>query len=182
MEFWYQKWSSLEYWSQHLFNLKRYETIIKILEGSLCKAEQLYMRSLRRQPYQEKSSVVQHWRRKIAGIKHRCTEAARQAVRNSASHESLPCPKWFMGGRPIAIVLHLESTQVHLKKSTTCSASPFLRCPAVPQRQKTGRNVEDLDTANTVSQQNMEQRETVSTLSFPKRIMSAGPGWRLHQS
>lgn len=72
--------------------------------------------------------------------------------------------------------------QVQIRKATTFSASPFLRSPAMLQRQKTGRNVEDLDTANTASKENMQQMETLSTLSFPKRIISAGPGWRLHQS
>lgn len=113
---------------------------------------------------------------KKAGIKHRCTAAAVQAVRNAS-----PCPKWFLGGWPTPTALHPKSIQVYLRKGMTCSASPLLRCPAVPQRQRTGRNV-DLNTASTASQQTMEQMETVSTLSFPKRIMSAGPGWRLHQS
>lgn len=80
------------------------------------------------------------------------------------------------------IALHPKSIQAHLRRGTTYSGSPFLRCPAVPQRQWTGRKAEDLNTANTASQQNMERMETVSTLSFPKRIMSAGPGWRLQQS
>lgn len=69
-----------------------------------------------------------------------------------------------------------------MRKATTFSASPFLRSHAMPQRQKTGRSVEDLDTANAASKENMQQMETLSTLSFPKRIISAGPGWRLHQS
>lgn len=138
------------------------------------------MRSLRRQPYQEKTSVIQHWRRKTGGIKHRCTEAARKAVRTAS---------------PYSKVIHRRQTnsccspshthgyiQVQIRKATTFSASPFLRSPAMLQRQKTGRNVDDLDTANTASKENMQQMETLSTLSFPKRIISAGPGWRLHPS
>lgn len=139
------------------------------------------MRSFRRQPYQEKSSVNQHWRRKKEGIKQRCKNRG-----SKAGCWDCQAILKVIHGRQTNFYYSLSHIhgyiQVQMRKATTFSASPFLRSPAMPQTEKTGRNTEDSDTANAASKENMQQMETLSTLSFLKRIISAGPGWRLHQS
>lgn len=127
----------------------------------------------RRQPHQENSSVIQHWRRKKGEIKQRCKNRGR---------------KWgYRDCQPILKVIHGWQTssycfpshirvyiQVQMRKATTLSASPFLRSPAMPQRGKAGWNVEEWDPATATSNENTQQMEMLSPLSFLRGLLQQG--------